>query len=81
VAVTANRKVIAALTRTQSPDALRRYLDHMGEPVDPPPSSPARAPRQTELGFGAPGDVDTAFTAIAADAVDAMPDRDAHIAD
>ncbi len=37
------RKVIAALTRGQSPDALRRYLDHMGEPADPLPISPARA--------------------------------------
>lgn len=33
------RNVIAALTRNHSPEALRRYLEHMGEPVDPPPSS------------------------------------------
>jgi hypothetical protein len=34
-----------------------------------------------EFGFGAPADVDTAFTAMERDAVDAIPDWDAHIAD
>jgi len=74
------RKVVAALTRGQSPDALRRYLVHIGEPVDPLPSAPARAPPQTELPLGPPAETDIE-TAVPPDAVDAMPDRDAHIAD
>jgi hypothetical protein len=76
------RKVIAALTRRQSPDALRRYLEHLGEPADPPPTAPARAPPQTELAFPASHQASghTAET-VDPDAVDAMPDWDAHIAD
>lgn len=78
------RKVIAALTRRQSPDALRRYLEHIGEPAVPPPSSSARAPPQAELSFGAPADAataDTADTADPRDSMDPMPDWDAHFAD
>ena len=40
--------------RHYSPNALRRYLEHLGEPADPPPTAPARAPPQTEFEFGAP---------------------------
>lgn len=75
------RKVIAALTRNDSPNSLRRYLEHVGEPADPPPTAPAPAPPQMEFGFGAPADVYTAFTTMERDAVDAMPNWDAHIAD
>jgi len=75
------RKVIAALTRRQSPDALRRYLEHIGEPADPPPSSPARTPPQTELAFGAPADAATGNTADPRDSMDPMPDWDALFAD
>ena len=61
------RTVIGALTRSQSPEPLRRYLAHMGEPTAPPPSAPARAPPQVELPLGAP-------TAPATqDGIDAMP--------
>jgi len=74
------RKVIAALTRAQSPDALRRYLDHIGEPVDPMPISPARAPPQTELALGEPADPADA-SADSSDAVDPTPNWDAYIAD
>ena len=75
------RKIIAALTRNHSPEALHRYLEHLGEPVDPPPTAPARAPPQTELALG-PAHADTdRHTADSGDAVDAMPDWDAHIAD
>ncbi len=45
------RKVIAALTRNDSPNALRRYLEHVGEPADPPPTAPARAPPQMDFGL------------------------------
>ena len=71
------RKVIAALTRAQSPDALRRYLEHIGEPVDPLPISPARAPPHTELALGEPADA----TADSSDAVDPRPNWTAYIAD
>ena len=76
------RKVIAALTRRQSPDALRRYLEHIGEPADPPPTAPARAPPQTELAFPAPTQASThTEESVALDPVDPLPDWDAHFAD
>jgi hypothetical protein len=75
------RKIIAALTRSHSPEALRRYLEHIGQPADPPPSSPARAPPQAELSFAASADADTGYSSNPGHAVDAMPDWDAHIAD
>jgi len=53
----------------------------LGEPADPPPTSPARAPPQTEFGFGAPADADPRSAAQSRDAVDVMPDWDAHIVD
>ncbi len=71
------RKVIAALTRGQSSDALRRYLEHIAEPVDPLPISPARAPPQTVLPLGDPA----AASADSSDAVDPMPNWDAYFAD
>ena len=74
------RKVIAALTRGQSPDALRRYLEHIAEPVDPLPISPARAPPQTELALGEPTDA-LEVPAHPPDAVDPMPNWDAYFAD
>jgi hypothetical protein len=43
------RRIIAALTRAQSPDALANYLRHIGEATEPLPTAPARAPPQTEL--------------------------------
>ena len=74
------RKVIAALTRNDSPNALRRYLKHLGEPADPPPTAPARAPPQTEFEFGAPTP-DTGSQADPTVGVDPIPDWDAHFAD
>ena len=76
-----NRKVIAALTRSQSPDALRRYLDHIGEPADPPPSAPARAPPQIELPLADIARADPGNLADPADAINPMPKWDAYIAD
>lgn len=69
------RKVICALTRSQSPEPLRRYLEHIGEAADPPASAPARAPPQAELAFGEPD------TPASMDAVDAEPNWDAHFTD
>ena len=74
------RKLIAALTRNQSPDALRRYLEHIGEPADPLPCAPARAPPQTELPLGEPADA-LERAADPPDAVDPMPNWDAYITD
>jgi len=75
------RKIIAALTRNHSPEPLRRYLDHIGEPVDPPPTAPARAPPQAELEYGVPADAATGDTADTQNSTDPMPDWDAHFAD
>lgn len=77
----ANEKSPPRSLAIKSPDALRRYLEHLGEPADPPPTSPARAPPQTEFGFGAPADPDPQTAAPSQDAMDVMPDWDAHIAD
>ena len=74
------RKIIAVLTRNDSPNALRRYLDHLGEPSDPPPTAPARAPPQTEFEFGAPAP-DIGSQADPTVGVDPIPDGDAHFAD
>ena len=41
-------KIIAFITR---PDTIARILEHLGEPVRPPPLSPARASPQAELAF------------------------------
>jgi len=46
-------KIIAFVTERES---VRSILEHVGEPADPPPVSPARGPPQGELGLGqAPG--------------------------
>jgi hypothetical protein len=49
----------------------------MGEPADPLPISPARAPPQTELALGEPADA----SADSSDAVDPTPNWDAYFAD
>ena len=41
-------KIVAFITE---PDTIERILDHIGEPTEPPPISPARDPPQADFYF------------------------------